>query len=145
MVLARRVLLSALAAYVLVGLWPPAAQAGCNNESFSIFFHRFVSDRTFQLERIRYPLPVRIGAGGEAAGTEPRYERWSKETVASDNLILDPAGRIAEGIEEAITRVSRDRIRVNHVRPESDSYVLEYEFRNFSGCWYLVRFADVSL
>ncbi len=134
-------------ASLLLGCLFTAVLAGCGNEAFPPFLQQFVSDKTFQLEHIRYPLAVRIGADPPAGLGEPIHEQWSKEKVKAleEPLILGPEQRRKENVEETVTPISPGRVRVNHFMPESDAYLLEYEFVNVEGCWYLARIEDVSL
>ena len=90
---------------------------------------------------------MRIGADPPAGLREPVRERWSRDALARRYrpLILKPEERREHGIEETVRAISRTRVRVNHFRPEADSYLVEYDFLRAAGCWYLVRLQDVSL
>lgn len=113
-----------------------AAQLG-PAERFEEFFSRFRQDSSFQVSRIRFPLPwysqAEAGAHQLARATwqfEPFYTAQETVTQVFDNFAM----RLADTDERvyALIGVASD-IRQN------------FFFRRLGGRWFLVRVEDLSM
>lgn len=128
-------------ALLLLAVVPPAAaqkpRAGSRGEGFEEFFTRFRQDTSFQLSRIRFPLP-RFSQADDAeqrldrAGWEfePFYTGQETYTQVFDNFAMRPAD--TDERVYALIGVASD-VRQN------------YLFRRIGGRWYLVRVEDLSM
>jgi len=128
-------------ALLLLAIAPPATAqkpaAAHRGERFEEFFARFRQDSSFQLGRIRFPLP-RFSQADDAeqrldrAGWqfEPFYTGQETYTQMFDNFAM----RLADTDERvyALIGVASD-VRQN------------YFFRRLAGRWYLVRIEDLSM
>lgn len=132
----------AVALLCLAGGAGAAQMVPPRDASFDEFLARFAADARFRMDRIRDPLPVRIG---DAAAGDVRREAWRREQCRRD---LPPALSLAElkekGLEQRVRRASGTRVEVVQFRPEARSVLRTYTFEKIKGLWYLSRFDDAS-
>jgi len=113
----------------------PPAQRGCAAESFDSFLPRYMSDRKFANERTVFPLQSLAAA--EEQSTVVTREEFATSTLLADMIKSDHLS----------TRqmATPGGMELNVFRPDSDSLVYFYRFRQQDGCWYLWQFEDSSL
>lgn len=112
--------------------------------SFRGFLNQFTSDITFQTGRIILPLVYR---NGMYSLMDPEIQLWDLQRIRKlkDPIILSRKQREERHIEESMLIVTQSYAEVFHSKPEADSYLLLYKFRNLDGCWYLEELHDKSL
>jgi hypothetical protein len=111
-------------------------------EPFEGFLPRFIADEQFRLQRVRYPLTVKLGSSCEE---DWQFEKWSKARVRKEGVApLSPSGLAAKGLEQRVTKLSPGKIEVLQYRDEADSYLLTYRFELVARRWYLTYLEDSS-
>jgi hypothetical protein len=119
-----------------------AQQAAAADPSFDDFLAKFASDAHFRLDRIQYPLSVRIG---NTAVVEVRVEKWQRDQVRQELPPLLSAAELKEkGLDQRVKRASGTRVVVVQFRPEAQSTLRNYTFERVKGRWFLARFEDAS-
>jgi hypothetical protein len=119
-----------------------AQQAASADPSFDDFLTKFSSDAHFRLDRIQYPLSVRVG---NAAVVEVRVEKWQRDQVRKElPPLLSPAELKEKGLDQRVKRASGTRVVVVQFRPEAQSTLRNYTFERVKGRWFLTRFEDAS-
>ena len=113
------------------------------DSSFNSFLERFLSDKQFQMDRIKLPLIAQLGHQG--AG-KVRVERWSRKQLKKNlSLPLSKRELAKEGMKQSLRKLSDSRTEVFQYKPESDSYLVTYRFEKIRGNWYLTLYKDESL
>ncbi|KQZ40558.1 hypothetical protein [Duganella sp. Root1480D1] len=131
----KKILTLMVAAAALAGCAAPPAQHGCVAEKFDSFLPRYMVDRQFATGRTVFPL--------ESLGTsEEKKTQVTREQFAAATLLADVIKT-----EHLSTRqlATPGGMELNVFRPDSDSLVYFYRFRQQDGCWYLWQFEDSSL
>jgi hypothetical protein len=119
-----------------------AAQAAEADPSFDDFLAKFTSDPHFRLDRIQYPLSVRVG---NPAVVEVRVEKWQQDQVRKELPPLLLAAELKEqGLDQRVKRASGTRVVVVQFKPEAQSTLRNYTFERLKGRWFLIRFEDAS-
>lgn len=131
---------------ILLVCWMLAfgAQAAACPKTFDAFLLRFGADREFQQLHIRYPL-VHISRGGsecypDCPTSTSRMTAWEVRSLGEPIYPLE-----ATRVEMQLLQTSRTSGRtttVHLVKPESDSYLVDFHFARASGCWKLVHVFD---
>jgi hypothetical protein len=111
------------------------APRGCGQEKFDAFLPRYMSDRPFATGRTVFPLE-------SIAALQEKKTVVSREQFAKSDLLADLIR-----IEKLSSRqsVSPAQAELTVFRPDSDSLVYTYRFRQQDGCWYMWQFEDASL
>ena len=126
----------------LLGALAAGQTAPPNDGPFEEFFQRFVAEQPFRLDRVSYPLSVRIG---DARVGEVRSESWARKQVQSDMPApLTAEGLKSKGLEQRIKRQSGTKVDVMQFRLEGESYMVTYTFQRLKGRWFLTRFQNAS-
>ncbi len=126
----------------LLGALAAAQQAPPNDGPFEEFFLRFVAEKPFRLDRVSYPLTVRIG---DARVGEVRSESWARKQVQSDMPVPLTAEELkTKGLEQRIKRQSGTRVDVMQFRLEGERYMVTYTFQRLKGRWFLTRFDNAT-
>jgi hypothetical protein len=111
-------------------------------EPFENFLLRFVVEKQFRMDRVRYPLIAKLGNSCEE---DWRVEKWSKATTQKRGVTpLSASELAAENLKQRITKLSPRKIEVFQFRDEADSYLLTYRFELVGARWYLTYFEDLS-
>ncbi len=131
----KKILATMIAAATMAGCAAPVVQRGCTAEKFDAFLPRYMSDRQFALERTVFPLESL-----EAA--EERKTLVTREQFAASALLDDVIKTDHLSTKQL---ASPGGMELNVFRPDSDSLVYFYRFRQQDGCWYLWQFEDSSL
>ena len=119
-----------------------AAQAAEADPSFDDFLAKFTSDAHFRLDRIQYPLSVRVG---NPAVVEVRVEKWQQDQVRKELPPLLLAAELKEqGLDQRVKRASGTRVVVVQFKPEARGTLRNYTFERLKGRWFLIRFEDAS-
>lgn len=113
----------------------PTAQRGCVAEKFDSFLPRYMSDRQFAAERTVFPLE-------SLATAEEKKTLVAREQFAASALLADMIRTDHLSTRQLATPGGME---LNVFRPDSDSLVYFYRFRQQDGCWYLWQFEDSSL
>lgn len=113
----------------------PSVQRGCVAEKFDSFLPRYMSDRKFATERTVFPLQ-------SLATAEEKNTAVSREEFAASALLADMIKSDHLSTRQLATPGGME---LNVFRPDSDSLVYFYRFRQQDGCWYLWQFEDASL
>jgi len=118
------------------------AAAPLADPSFDDFLAKFASDAHFRLDRIQYPLSVRVG---NATVVEVRVEKWQRDQVRQElPPLLSTAELKEQGLDQRVKRASGTRVVVVQFRPEAQSTLHNYTFERLKGRWFLARFEDAS-
>lgn len=124
-----------IAAAALAGCAAPPAQRGCVDEKFDSFLPRYMSDRQFATERTVFPLQ-------SVATAEEKNTAVSREEFAASALLAEMIKSDQLSTRQVATPGG---MQLNVFRPDSDSLLYFYRFRQQGGCWYLWQFEDASL
>jgi hypothetical protein len=114
-----------------------AAPRGSERESFEEFFTRFRQDSTFQLSRIRFPLP-RFSQADDAEQRLARRDWQFEPFYSGQETYTQMFDNFAMGLADTDERVYA------LIGVESDIRQ-NYFFRRSAGRWYLVRVEDLSM
>lgn len=125
-----------LAASVLAGCATQSPRhAICAPEKFDAFLARFATDREFALEHTVTPLET-------IAAVEETKSFATRDMLAKAPLLDD----VIKNDKLSAKRVETPgAVELNVFRPDSDSHMYYYRFRQQNGCWYLWQFEDASL
>jgi hypothetical protein len=119
-----------------------AQQPVAADPSFADFLTKFANDARFRLDRIQYPLSVRVG---NATVVEVRVEKWQRDQVRKELPSLLSAAELKErGLDQRVKPASGTRVVVVQFRPEAQSTLHNYTFERVRGRWFLARFEDAS-
>ncbi len=131
----KKILAMTIVVATLAGCTAPMGHRGCNAEKFDTFLPRYMSDRQFATERTVFPLESLNKA-------EEKKTLVTREQFAASSMLADLVKA-----EHLSTRqhATPGGIELNIFRPDSDSLVYFYRFRQQDGCWYLWQFEDSSL
>jgi hypothetical protein len=138
-----------LALFLLL-MWSVLAVAGnCTGsyqEEFAPFFSTFAADKSFSVERTRFPLrAMKWEYGIDSKGKDesaPRRFNVSKEKFASTPSI---ATTIKDhGLTSRIKSV-QTRIAVVELFKEGSDWFTSHHFKRVGNCWYLYEYQDHSL
>lgn len=124
-----------LLAMALAGCATAPAPRGCGQEKFEAFLPRYMSDRPFAAERTVFPLES-IDKAENKTTLVPR-EEFAKSTLIADVIKADQLSTRQAAAPGAV--------ELNVFKPEADSHIYFYRFRQQDGCWYLWQFEDASL
>ena len=124
-----------IAAATMAGCAAPPAQHGCAAEKFESFLPRYMSDRQFAMSRTVFPLE-------SLATLEEKKMLVTREQFAASTLLADTIKADHLSTKQHATPGGME---LNVFRPDSDSLVYYYRFRQQDGCWYLWQFEDSSL
>jgi hypothetical protein len=104
-----------------------------STESFETFYEKFVSDDSFQLERVKFPVK------GENITDYDESEQWT-----ADNWIyLD---HIDDSDKELTVETDETESRVDHkIYLPNSGFSVSYSFELIDGKWYLTERTDASL
>jgi len=122
-------------ALALAGCSTVPARHGCAQEKFDAFLPRYMTERPFAMERTVFPLES-IEALEEKKALASR-EQFMKSTMLADLIKAENLST-----RQAATPAGME---LNVFRPDSDSLVYYYRFRQQDGCWFLWQFEDASL
>lgn len=104
-------------------------------EEFSTFYNQFLTDSTFQMQRIRFPLTgVKM-----TAETEDSTYQWTKgQWVMLQKPQLDPT---------QFTRnlMVTDTLAVDEIKSANTGFYFKMTYRPIDRKWYLVDLVDSSL
>lgn len=124
-----------VAVATMAGCAAPAAKHGCMAEKFDSFLPRYMSDRQFATERTVFPLESLLAV-------EEKRSQVTREQFATSPLLADMIKTDHLSSKQLATPGGME---LNVFRPDSDSLVYFYRFRQQDGCWYLWQFEDSSL
>ncbi len=127
-------LLPCLAA-LLAGCASAPAPHGCGEEKFDAFLPRYMTDRPFATERTVFPLES-IDKAENRTTLVPR-EQFAKSTLIADVIKADQLA--------ARQAVAPGAVELNVYKPDADSHIYFYRFRQQDGCWFMWQFEDASL
>ncbi|WP_028102986.1 DUF4348 domain-containing protein [Pseudoduganella violaceinigra] len=122
-------------AAVLAGCSTPPMPQGCGQEQFDAFLPRYMSDRPFAVERTVFPLESIDKAEGKTSLV-------SREQFAASRLLADVIKADQLSTRQSATPGAME---LNVFKPDADSHLYFYRFRQQNGCWYLWQFEDSSL
>lgn len=124
-------------------VWPQAttdASVCARAEEFKGFYEKFKADKTFRIQRTRFPLRKRVLSGShpyrttdEVVDIEKNQVLTGQELVYLDPEVLEMGGyseRIYGGTEEG---------QVEVIGPENPEPVTIHRFHNESGCWFFIE------
>jgi len=131
----RYLLPFALALAGCTTLSAPPAPHGCGQEDFDAFLPRYMAERPFASARTVFPLESIDRAEGKTTLV-------SREDFAHSTLLADviKADRLATRRAAA-----PGAVELNVFKPDADSHIYFYRFRQQDGCWFLWQFEDASL
>jgi len=122
-------------AMLLAACSTPPAPHGCGQEKFDAFLPRYMTERPFATERTVFPLES-IDRADDKKSLVTR-EQFAKSTLIADVIKADQLST-----RQAVTPGAAE---LNVYRPDSDSHIYYYRFRQQDGCWVLWQFEDASL
>lgn len=122
-------------AIVLAGCATPPAPQGCGQENFGAFLPRYMSERQFATERTVFPLET-IDRAEDKKSLVPR-EQFAKSALIADVVKADRLSTRQS--------VSAGAAELNVFKPDADSHIYFYRFRQQGGCWFMWQFEDASL
>ncbi|MGW8390045.1 hypothetical protein [Pseudoduganella sp. HUAS MS19] len=131
----RRILALMAIVATLAGCAAPPVQHGCVAEKFESFLPRYMSDRQFATARTVFPLE-------SLATLDQKKTLVTREEFAASSLIADTIKADHLSRRQLATPGGME---LNVFRPDSDSLIYFYRFRQQDGCWYLWQFEDSSL
>lgn len=114
---------------------PPAQQADCGPRQFDAFLARFMTDRQFALAHTVLPLET-LDAVAQTKSMVTREE------LAKAPLLADYIRTHQLSTSQVATPGA---LQLHVFRPDADSHVYYYRFRQQNGCWYLWQVEDSSL
>lgn len=120
---------------LLAGCSAQPVRHSCVAETFDAFLPRYMTERPFAIERTVFPLE-------SVAAAQEKRSLVSREQFARTALLSD---LIKGGKLSTRQSVSPGTAELNVFRPDSDSLVYYYRFRQQDGCWVLWQFEDASL
>lgn len=131
----KKILPMMAAVAMMAGCAAPPVRHACVAEKFDSFLPRYMSDRQFATERTVFPLE-------SLNKSEEKKTLVTREQFAASSMLADLVKA-----EHLSTRqhATPGGIELNIFRPDSDSLVYFYRFRQQDGCWYLWQFEDSSL
>lgn len=111
--------------------------------SLDAFLVSFAQDKSFQLDRVIYPLWIKYTPTESEA---PTAERWSRSRLEKIDwpLFLSQAELKRWRYVQTVKINSAVKATVKH-DSGTDSYLRTFTFTNKGGCWYLERLTDESL
>ena len=130
----------------LASVLSPVAHASECRYTFEQFLARFESDWEFQLQHVRFPLPM-----GYVDGTAHPEPLSKQKLVSRDHYMaqgdLYPSLDIQAGrrLQKKIVRSPDSTMVIEFDQPDSDSYTVDFKFTRMLGCWYLTFIDDHSL
>jgi len=124
-----------LLAIGLAGCSTAPAPRGCGQESFDAFLPRYMTDRPFATGRTVFPLE-------SIEAMEEKKTLASREQFAQSTMLADLVKAEKLATRQSVTQAG---VELNVFRPDSDSLVYYYRFRQQDGCWFLWQFEDASL
>lgn len=105
-------------------------------EEFDDFYDNFLSDQTYQLERIQFPLRGKSPLPGDQ---NPDF-RWER----ADWVIHKPIDTKSTGFRSEWVQLG-DGLMVEKITNENQSYGMERRFARLGdGEWYLIYYAALS-
>jgi hypothetical protein len=131
----KKILAMMAAVATMAGCAAPPVRHACVAEKFDSFLPRYMSDRQFATERTMFPLESLDKA-------EEKKTLVTREQFAASTLLAD---MIKAGHLSTRQQATPAGVELNIFRPDSDSLVYFYRFRQQDGCWYLWQFEDSSL
>lgn len=120
---------------VLSGCSALPAPHGCGQEKFDAFLPRYMTERPFATERTVFPLES-IDRAEEKKSLVPR-EQFARSALLADMIKADKLSTRQS--------VSAGMAELNVFKPDADSHIYFYRFRQQDGCWVLWQFEDASL
>lgn len=120
---------------LLAGCATQPAPHGCGQEKFDAFLPRYMTERPFAADRTVFPLP-------SIARAENKTELVSREQFAKSTLLADVIKADQLSTRQA---VAPGAVELNVFKPDADSHIYFYRFRQQDGCWFLWQFEDASL
>lgn len=130
----NRLPLLALAAMLAGCATQPVAPRGCGQEKFDAFLPRYMTERPFASERTVFPLESIDRAEGKT--TLVTREQFAKSALIADVIKADQLSTRQAATPGAV--------ELNVFRPDADSHIYFYRFRQQEGCWVLWQFEDAS-
>ena|ERR1035437_2720920 len=111
-----------------------------HKESFESFIEKFETDKSFQLDRIKFPVHGRY-VDNETAGTKNNDSMiWTKDNwqiikkLNKEDLI---------NLKVKITKTVRF---VNYrIESKDGGFLFETKYKNIKGKWYLVNLTDIMI
>jgi len=131
----KKILPMMAAVATLAGCAAPPVRHACAAEKFESFLPHYMSDRQFATGRTVFPLESLATAEGKK--TLVTREQFAASTLLADMIKADHLS-----LKQQATAGGME---LNVFRPDSDSLVHFYRFRQQDGCWYLWQFEDSSL
>lgn len=131
----KKILPMMAAVAMMAGCAAPPERHACVAEKFDSFLPRYMSDRQFATGRTVFPLESLVTAGEKK--TLVTREQFAASTLLADMIKADHLSTRQQATPGGM--------ELNVFRPDSDSLVYFYRFRQQDGCWYLWQFEDSSL
>lgn len=122
-------------AALLAGCANQPVPHGCGQEKFDAFLPHYMAERSFATERTVFPLE-------SIAALQDKKTLVSREEFAKSPLLADMVKADKLSIRRSVTSAGAE---LNVFRPDSDSLVYYYRFRQQDGCWVMWQFEDASL
>jgi hypothetical protein len=122
-------------AAILAGCASQPVRPACQSEQFDAFLPRYMTERAFATERTVFPLES-LGTA-EGRKTLVTLEQFAKSSMLADVIRADHLS--------SRQRATPDGVELNVFKPDADSHIYFYRFRQQNGCWQLWQFEDASM
>lgn len=110
------------------------------DENFEHFFAHWITDKSFSVQRTRYPLKQVYYADGDEPNSQ-QIDFISKADVSNQPTLSDYEKK--HGLTHTIKPQNKSKIIVSIFMPDAD-WLYEYVFIKTNECWFLEEIHDYS-